>query len=290
MATTKELEELREEISATQDNWEKRHPTEPKHENLLTDNRDADRIIPCAYQLPRQLLRKSNHWSFADSAKDGDKSAILADLLWRPPNPTVVKVRFIGQLFGKPIPIQTIGMILKDANLGWLTSPYLHMRFVPWVPRDGASHVRVTFEYTGWFYSQHGTEALDYDQDVETMSLGFEKEDFLPRNRARYLGYVLHEFGHALGAVHEHQSPNFPYHWERDYIIEYYNNCCNWDEPTVDVNVINQYSSATASEFDPNSVMLYAFPKEFTKERVATQENARPSPRDLQSMRALYTH
>ena len=57
------------------------------------------------------------------------------------------------------------------------------------------SDIRVDFQKSGsWSYI--GADAIHIPKESQTMNLGFIDR-----------GTVLHEFGHTLGLIHEHQSP-----------------------------------------------------------------------------------
>jgi len=82
---------------------------------------------------------------------------------------------------------------------------------------------------------------------------------------------VLHEFGHALGIEHEHQSPKSKFEWNKPFVYEYYAKTANWDQFMVDHWIFRKIdpASSDASEYDPDSVMQYSFPAEFTKNGTA---------------------
>lgn len=82
----------------------------------------------------------------------------------------------------------------------------------------------------------------------------------------RFQRVVLHEFGHALGLEHEHQNPNAKFEWNYDYVYNYYATYSGWDRARTDRNVFDAVnpSGVLASEHDPDSVMHYSFPPEFT--------------------------
>jgi TolA-binding protein len=82
---------------------------------------------------------------------------------------------------------------------------------------------------------------------------------------------VLHEFGHALGLLHEHQSPNAAFQWNKQAVYDFYGTSYGWDRDYVDLWVFRQIEpqGVDASQYDPDSIMHYAFPAEFTTNGVA---------------------
>lgn len=89
-------------------------------------------------------------------------------------------------------------------------------------------------------------------------------DDLYPDSDDRiYRYYVLHEFGHALGLLHEHQSHKAKIVWNIPKLINY---CSKYDPPWDSLMVLDQivwpyeerYTDATA--FDPTSIMMYSYP------------------------------
>lgn len=77
-------------------------------------------------------------------------------------------------------------------------------------PKDGrVDHIRITFQGAS-NSSEVGTESVTVKaQDEHSMKLPvFNREG---KSYFRKKRVVLHEFGHALGLKHEHQSPDFPF-------------------------------------------------------------------------------
>ena len=93
-----------------------------------------------------------------------------------------------------------------------------------------------------------------------------------------YSRVVLHEFGHALGLVHEHQSPASGIRWNRDAVIADLSGPPNkWDLATIQHNIFDRYTAATVTnftQFDPMSIMLYAFPAHWTLDAVGLPTNS----------------
>jgi hypothetical protein len=82
-----------------------------------------------------------------------------------------------------------------------------------------------------------------------------------------YSRVVLHEFGHALACIHEHQHPEAGIPWDKEAVYSYYTGPPNnWTKAQVDHNLFRKYSASITqfSEFDPASIMLYSIPNAFT--------------------------
>ncbi|MDZ4792689.1 MAG: M12 family metallopeptidase [Bacteroidota bacterium] len=128
-----------------------------------------------------------------------------------------------------------------------------------WKPND-RSHIRVGFEYGG-YWSLVGTDSKDpaiaNDGDITLNLNGFDVE--LPSDWA---GTTLHEFGHAIGFHHEHQSPQTNCDFDWDKLYEYLAQPPNeWSKATVDHNLRQLPGGGlTYSPHDKTSIMHYSFP------------------------------
>jgi hypothetical protein len=80
------------------------------------------------------------------------------------------------------------------------------------VDRPDDADFRITFEPENgktWYWSMVGRSALGYMPPETTMMLEGLPDTFTsPHELEVHRGLILHEFGHALGLHHEHQSPS----------------------------------------------------------------------------------
>ena len=102
---------------------------------------------------------------------------------------------------------------------------------------------------------------------------------------------IIHEFGHALGAVHEHQSPLSTIRWNRQAVYkEFGGPPNNWTKAVIDHNILTAYDigRVQATAFDPDSIMLYEYTGDLTLDGKGTKHNANLSARDLDYMAFCY--
>jgi hypothetical protein len=152
---------------------------------------------------------------------------------------------------------------------------------------DPAAEIRISFQ-TGGSWSYIGTDALGIGQAEPTMNFGW----LTPASEDSEISrVVLHEMGHALGAIHEHQSPAADVPWDREAVYRYYGGPPNnWTRDQVDQNIFARYSRTTTnfSAFDRSSIMLYAIPNELTIGDYEVGWNRVLSDTDKSFMRAQY--
>ena len=128
---------------------------------------------------------------------------------------------------------------------------------------DPEAEIRISFQQQGsWSYI--GTDSLVVSVDQPTINFGWLNSE---THEEGYSSVVIHEFGHALGCIHEHQSPDADIPWDKEAVYRYYMGPPNnWSKSDIDLNLFQRYSREITqfSEFDPKSIMLYAIPNEHT--------------------------
>ena len=128
-----------------------------------------------------------------------------------------------------------------------------------------ASEIRVGYSYKG-HWSLVGQDSINFaSQSDQSMNLDYYNS--APPTEPEFSSIVLHEFGHALGLIHEHQNPEGKcedeFNWPE--IYRYLALPPNgWDSAKVDFNMrrlLNEGEIKTIGSFDRKSIMLYRFPE-----------------------------
>ncbi len=169
-------------------------------------------------------------------------------------NGSTLRIRFMGGTQAQQ------DMVREIAPL-WTEHANLTFEFTD----DRRAEIRVSFDENDGAWSYVGTDNADIPLHAATLNLGWLDK-----------GVILHEFGHMIGLSHEHSNPAGGIIWNEAEVIRSLSGAPNfWDERTIRHNVLNKYSADQlhGTEFDENSIMLYAFPDSWTQNRGATHEN-----------------
>jgi len=126
------------------------------------------------------------------------------------------------------------------------------------------AEIRITF-FGDSYVSMVGTDAMLLADDEPTMRLGGFTADM---DGETMKATALHEFGHAIGCVHEQASPAANIPWDEQKVYEYYRQWQDWDDDKIYRNVLFRYAVADVrfTDHDPGSIMQYPVPPELTRD------------------------
>ena len=208
-------------------------------------------VLLQATELPPNTVTRLH---FCTELSTPPKGAAPTACLWKK---TVLTVRFLE---GDPV----VQNKVRQTALEWNNYTAVQLVFT----KSPDADIRIGFRPDGGSNSYVGTCRPALGPSDETMNLGWLEPK---TSDDEYKRVVLHEFGHALGLIHEHQSPASPIQWDKQAAYEYYARTNHWDAATVDHNLFQKYAAAETqySAFDPSSIMAYYIPKELTKNDVA---------------------
>lgn len=150
--------------------------------------------------------------------------------------------------------------------------------------------IRVAFdaEEGSWSYIGRGAEKVD--KDKPTMNLGWVAENSSEKS---FASVVLHEFGHAIALLHEHNHPDAVINWNKDVVYADLKGKPNfWSKETIDYNVFESYPPGRVVKSlrpDMVSIMIYTIPGRWL---LGGQKGIMPSDTlskgDIEFIRELY--
>lgn len=163
---------------------------------------------------------------------------------------------------------------------------------------DNPADIKVAFEDNKGWWSVPGTTSRGQDPSMNLQFYGVDTpmlENGQPAAEAPMRATILHEFGHALGLLHEHQSPNANCDAEIDWAAAYkVGTDMGWDQGQVDRN-FRQLASSTslnATKVDRKSIMHYSLPptlfKHGKQSACFVAENIELSEQDRKFIASIY--
>lgn len=190
---------------------------------------------------------------------------------------TVLKVFFTN----RP-PDAVAARIINTANI-W--GEYGNVRFEESL-QNSDSDVRVSFIENDGNWSCLGKKARRASIHEATMNL----DPSIFTDQKEFDRAILHEFGHALGLVHEHQSPKAKLKWRKKHVYEEMYKINGWDRRTVKENLFKEECrwGTNYSQLDPESIMAYYIPKDYTKQGTEFRRNYELSETDKKYIGIFY--
>ena len=246
-------------------------------ERIIPDELDPE--LNARRSLRSALVDASSKPLSDEEAMGKARMAVRLTKRWAPG--TVLRCRFLD---GSP----TMRKKVKAIALQWEKTVNVKLKFVT----SGAAEIRISFYADAGSWSAVGRDALNaayFPPHQPTMNYGWLRDN---TDDAEYSRVVLHEFGHALGCIHEHQSPKFSRVWNREAVLKYFQGPPNfWSPDDIDRNVLRKYpmDGTSATDFDDASIMLYAFDGRLFADGLGpTNTNSALSPKDIVKMKEMY--
>lgn len=224
----------------------------------------------------------SNQWCFAwlapkKSFEGLSKAALVKAAKWN--SGDVITVSFLD---GDPVVQEKVKRVAQAWTAPGMANLTLDFR------KDTNTLVRISFRYSG-SWSVIGTTCRQItDHSKPTMNFGWltpdSKDDEIRR-------VVLHEFGHALGLIHEHQSPGGAIKWNKDAVIRDLSGPPNnWSLDVINHNMFEPYekSQTNFTALDPSSIMMYPLPASWTLDGFSVGLNSDLSATDRKFIQTEY--
>lgn len=246
----------------------------------------VDRSVPPEHKIPAAAMAVAENKKnepvlpklLPGASLHPQKIALFTGKMWK--NGRVLRVGFLD---GSKVQRAKV----EKYATAW--SAYANIRFQ--FTHGSGAQLRVSFEADSNSWSAIGTDCLvrdAYPKKEPTINFGWLRDD---TDEIEYRRVVTHEFGHALGAIHEHQNPKGGIEWNLPKVFAYFSGPPNnWSEDDIYSNVVMKYSltQLNSSKFDRKSIMLYSFPKELIVGGKGTPENTDLSAGDKKFIAKWY--
>ena len=184
-------------------------------------------------------------------------------------------------------PLDPIQLEIEELSIKDALKKICNERIVPitnldikFVEDPSEANVRIGFDVSQGTWSNVGTDCLEI-KDPTKPTMNFTWFD---------TPTAIHEFGHMIGMVHEHQNPKNNIEWDKEKIYQWGAATQGWDKETTDVNIIEQYNVDiyNSTIYDPCSVMIYSLPAGLTLNNMSIPGNLRLSALDVEWISEMY--
>lgn len=161
-----------------------------------------------------------------------------------------------------------------------------------YVGPNEAADIKIAFQWNGdgGSWSTLGKQCQSISQTSPSMNFGWFNSS---TSDTEFRRTILHEFGHALGLIHEHQSPVANIPWNKPAVYAYYAAAPNyWTAATVDANIFAKYSTTQTNytNYDRSSIMQYAVPSSLTTDGSSIGLNTYLSYTDIAFIKQQYQY
>lgn len=181
---------------------------------------------------------------------------------------------------------QNLKYLIKKAAKEWEKYANISFNFID----NGDAHIRILLTNVGGCNSKLGTDALPVDPNEKTMNI--DTNFFYYRGEfydVLLSSTIQHEFGHAIGLMHEHFYKN-QIAWNREVVYKEVEQSNHWSKEDIDYQIFRQFDGIYTNgfQYDKLSIMHYGFPAHWTLNKTEIKPNYTISEKDKETVGLLY--
>lgn len=248
---------------------------------LVESCSDTNIITDSGYDWIKKSIEKNDQHGLINMLGSDNREkllelALIKSKMWL--NKNEITVHILPHTFDSQL-----NQLIDKYSKEWTPYCGITFNFVTKLPADIIIQLNGLSAHSSYI----GTDSINNSsQGLPTMKLGIGATSDIQSIRRP----IIHEFGHALGCIHEHQSPSSSIQWDEQAVIRQFA-FGGWDEPTVRHNVFRKYTSGTItnSVFDPDSIMIYPILPTFTTDGFHVDWNTQLSRLDKEFMKKAYS-
>ena len=202
------------------------------------------------------------------------RAAFAKDVKW--PDKTIIKIGFLRKKFiyndndylDPNFTYNKASWVKSTIEKYFINSGMVNLSF-QWDVPLADSDIRICFIKSLGAWSVLGTQSLTVPKDQPTMNLGWldTNNDYDFPAAAGTAAVVIHEFGHAIGLIHEHSREDAKsLRWNKDAVYKQLGDPPNnWSTDECDEQIFKaqEFDSSNSSQYDPESIMHYYFPDDY---------------------------
>ena len=252
----------------------------PQPAQLATKSAAADRSLCALPPMPEPVIRPGLHFGQA-------RAVLMLRKKWV--QGTVLRYYFFdqgtdGSYINRPngsrewvswVGTEAQKAIVRQAFQTW-KAVGISLEFKE-VSARGEAEIRIGFQEDDGHWSYIGRDIIDEVGSAHERTMNF---DWRPGS-INHLDTALHEIGHTLGLAHEHQNPKAGIVWNEEAVYAYFASAPNhWPRDVTEFNIISKINpdDVQGSNWDPNSIMHYAFDAGLIKEPATYAAGLTPVP------------
>jgi hypothetical protein len=173
------------------------------------------------------------------------------------------------------------------AAMKWVSPGFANLSF-EFRKDTNDTDIRISFQNPG-SWSVLGTTCRNVQKGKPTMNFGWLDQDSTDDEVRRV---VLHEFGHALGLIHEHMSPaDGGIKWNKPQVEKDLSGPPNhWSPSVIFNNMFKTFDDdeLRTSHLDRDSIMMYPIPAKWTLDGFSVGLNSTLSEVDKEFIQQIY--